>query len=1061
MSQPQRESSEHGFVEKAIRDSEALYSSLVENLPVHVLRKDLDGRFTFASRSFCDLMGMSLAEIMGKTDFDLYPKELAKKYRDDDHRVVATGELLETIEENKQSGETRHVEVMKSAVRDASGEIVGVQVIFWDVTERFKAEKALEKERYLLHALMDSLPHNIYFKDRQGRFIRINKALSKCFGLQDASEALGKTDLDFFTEEHARQAMADEQEIMRTDRTMLDREEKETWLDGRTTWAATTKMPLYDNEGAIIGTFGVSRDITLQKRAEEAIKTSEMKYRTLYDSSRDAIMMLAPGERFSSGNPAAVELFGCKDEEEFTSCGPADLSPEYQPDGTPSSVKAQRMIAIAMERGSNFFEWTHRRVDGSEFFASVLLTRMQLEGKQLLQATVRNITGRKRAAEALQAAKESAEAASRAKSDFLAHMSHEIRTPMNAIIGMTELVLDTDLGRSQREYLETARESADALLAVINDILDFSKIEAGKLEFGLRPFSLRESLGDTVKSLAFRAHNKGLELACRIGPEVPACLIGDAARLRQIVVNLVGNAVKFTEAGEVLVNVESESRSEEEITLHFSVTDTGIGIPEEKRATIFDAFEQADSSRTRRHGGTGLGLAICARLVEMMDGRIWVESQPNRGSTFHFTARFGQAHDEAIGPTPRTPAVLKDMRVLVVDDNATNCRILEEMLHSWTMRPRTVTSARGAIRLLREAQDAEDPYHLVLSDVHMPETDGFSLVEEIRRERRLGSTIIMMLTSGDQPGDIVRCEQLGVAAYLLKPIKQPELFDAIVHAMGIAPAEDRLADAATAKQPSQIRPLKILLAEDSLVNQKVALALLEKFGHEAIVANNGREALAVWGSQGFDLVLMDVQMPVMDGFEATQAIRAKERQSGKHVPIIAMTAHALKGDRELCLEAGMDDYLPKPVHAEQLLEAIERVIGSPAPQGRQSEVTEIEEAGFDWSMALRAVGGDRGLLQSLAEAALGEVPNLLTRVREAVAAGDGKALQIAAHALKSSVRYFGQTQTAEHAYTLERMGRDGTLDDAEEPLALLERDVARFAEVLAEHFGNKEGTMQE
>jgi PAS domain S-box-containing protein len=397
MNQPQREIGEHGVAEKAIRDSEALYSSLVENLPVHVLRKDLDGHFTFASRSFCDLMGMPLEEIIGKTDFDLYPEQLAKKYRDDDRRVIATGEVLETVEENKQGEETRHVEVMKSAVRDAIGEIVGVQVIFWDVTERFKAEEALEKERYLLHALMDNLPHNIYFKDRDGRFIRINKALSNCFGLQEASEALGKTDLDFFTEEHARQAMADEQEIMRTNRPMLDREEKETWLDGHTTWAATTKMPLYDNKGEIIGTFGVSRDITLQKQAEEALKTSEMKYRTLYDSSRDAIMMLTPEEGFSSGNPAAVELFGCKDEEEFTSFEPADLSPEYQPDGTPSSVKAQRMMAIAMERGSNFFEWTHRRVDGSEFFASVLLTRMELEGKTLLQATVRDITGQKRA----------------------------------------------------------------------------------------------------------------------------------------------------------------------------------------------------------------------------------------------------------------------------------------------------------------------------------------------------------------------------------------------------------------------------------------------------------------------------------------------------------------------------------------------------------------------------------------------------------------------------------------------------------------------------------------
>jgi PAS domain S-box-containing protein len=909
---------------------------------------------------------------------------------------------------------------------------------------------ALEKERYLLHALMDNLPHNIYFKDREGRFIRINKALAECFGLLDASEALGKTDFDYFSDEHARQALADERFIMKTGQPMLDREEKETWLDGHTTWALTTKMPLYDDEGQLVGTFGVSRDITKQKRAEEALRTSEVKYRTVYNSSRDAIMMLTAEEGFFSGNPAAVELFACKDEDEFTSFTPADLSPEYQPDGVRSAVKAQQMMAIALEQGSHFFEWTHRRADGSEFFASVLLTRMELEGKTVLQATVRNITERKRAAEALQAAKEAAESANRAKSEFLARMSHEIRTPMNAIVGMTELVLDTEITKSQREYLEMARESADSLLSVINDILDFSKIEAGKLDLKRASFNVRETLGDTMKTLAFRAHTKRLELGCRFHSDVPTNLIGDPDRLRQVVVNLVGNAIKFTDVGEVVLNVELESESDGQIELHCFVSDTGMGIPEEKLATIFHAFEQADSSRTRRHGGTGLGLAICAKLVDMMDGRIWLESQVDGGSTFHFTARFGVA-DVSAAIASGGQAILEGARVLVVDDNETNCRILEEMLYNWTMDPQTATSASKALYLLEQAEKAGKPYELVLTDVHMPEMDGFTFVEQIKGNGDLGSTVIMMLTSGDQPGDIVRCEELGVAAYLLKPIKQSELFDAIVDSLGLA-AHAHVSQAETDEPIPLLPPQRILLAEDSLVNQKLAVALLERHGHRVVVANNGQEALDAWESDDFDLVLMDVQMPILDGYEATRTIRERERRTGQHMPIIAMTAHALKGDRERCLAYGMDDYLSKPVHARDLFRVLHSVLG-PTPSSQESPIPAAQSApqelGFDWAAAMNMVGGDRDLLKSVAEAALDEAPNLQKAIRKAIAAGDSKALQQTAHKLKGSIRWLGQTRAADLAFELERMKQTGNLERAESVFADLDEEMTHVISVLS------------
>ncbi|HIQ21920.1 MAG TPA: PAS domain S-box protein, partial [Planctomycetes bacterium] len=490
----------------------------------------------------------------------------------------------------------------------------------------------------------------------------------------------------------------------------------------------------------------VITDITELRRTERALRTSEMRYRTLYDSSRDAIMVLTPHEGFLSGNPATIALFGCRDEAEFTACTPADLSPEFQPDGRRSAEKAQEMMALAMQRGSHFFEWKHKRIDGSEFFATVLLTRMELEGKPYLQATVRDVTDQKRAAEELRAAKESAEAANRAKSEFLARMSHEIRTPMNAVIGLTELLLDTRLSATQREYLNLVRDSAESLMTVIEDILDFSRIEAGKLELRSVTFDPRETFGDTLKTLGIRAHAQRLELACRFAPEVPKRLVGDPDRLRQVIVNLVGNAIKFTEQGEVVLDVAVAERTDHDVTLRFSVCDTGIGIPREKQATIFDAFEQVDGSRTRRYGGSGLGLAICQRLVAAMGGRIWLESEPGCGTTFYFTARLGvPVHGGTEERTPPTiPPALSGLRVLVVDDNMTNRRILSEMVSRWSMKPNEASAVPEAVGELRRSAQAGRPYRLVLTDLHMPDEDGFALVEQMRRDEQLRDTAVIV-----------------------------------------------------------------------------------------------------------------------------------------------------------------------------------------------------------------------------------------------------------------------------------------------------------------------------
>ena len=784
----------------------------------------------------------------------------------------------------------------------------------------------LQQERYLLHTLMDNLPHHIYFKDAASRFIRINQALARLFGLDDPAEAVGRTDADFFGSEHAAQALADEREIIRTGQPLIDREEKETWPDGHVTWALTTKMPLYDPEGRMAGTFGISRDTTRQRQAEEALRASELRYRTLYDSSRDAIMVLDPARGFLGGNAAAIELFGCRDEAHFKSFNPAQLSPLVQPNGATSGEEAQRMIETALREGSHYFRWQHRRIDGTEFPATVLLTRMELEGRALLQATVRDVTEEQRAAQALLAARDAAEAASRAKSTFLANMSHEIRTPLNAVIGMTELVLKSSLSEQQREYLSTVKDSGEALLSVINDILDFSKIEAGKLVLDLAPFDLHESLGDTMKSLALRAHQKDLELAYACRPLVPRRVVGDYNRLRQIVINLVGNAVKFTDRGEVVLEVDRRSMEDRSVVLHFTVSDTGAGISSEKQQVIFGMFEQGDSALTRRFGGTGLGLAIASRLVALMGGTMWVESELGRGSRFHFTVRLELADPTDADDMMVVPASLHGLRVMVVDDTATNRRILAEMLRHWHMEPTLAEGATPALATLRAARAASEPFQLVLTDAHMPDIDGLMLTESIRQDPALADTPVIVLTSGDRPEDAAHCRRLAISAYLLKPVKQSELLAAMERTLGVAvPRQQLLADV---DESPPVRPLRILLAEDSLVNQKLAVALLQRLGHEVIIADNGAQAVRAVERGTFDVILMDIQMPEMDGLEATAAIRARQRQTGEHTPIIAMTAHALKGDRERCLEAGMDSYLAKPIRPQELQRALATVFPS-------------------------------------------------------------------------------------------------------------------------------------
>jgi PAS domain S-box-containing protein len=657
----------------------------------------------------------------------------------------------------------------------------------------------------------------------------------------------------------------------------------------------------------------VRRQTGIIRQQLEAEAALDERFRDLIANANDMIFTLGTDGALLSTNAAGQAITGYSPDE-FTRMNLLDL---VTPTERPQVVA--RLRELRAGRNIPRFELEIVTKGGAGAILEVSERCVQRPGEPvLIEAIARDVTERKRVDDQLRRAKAAAEAASRSKSEFLANMSHEIRTPLNGVVGMTDLVLDTKLSAEQRDYLETVRLSADSLLIVINDILDFSKIEAGKIDLEELDFNLGDCLETTMKTLALQADDKGLELLCAIAPDVPEFVRGDAGRLSQIITNLVGNAIKFTQRGEVELMVEVESDGGTDGMLRFTVSDTGIGIPPEKQKLIFDPFSQADASTTRNYGGTGLGLTISSRLVALMGGRIWLHSEVGRGSEFHFTVLFKRAENTTEIGAAAPPQILAGVRILVVDDNRTNRRILEEMLRRWGMKPVLAEGGEAALAELSSAQAAGEPFGLILADVHMPTMDGFTLVERIRNRPELSAATIMMLTSAGHRGDSELLRRLGVAAYLLKPVRLLQLRDTISRVLGGAEPErgDRYGFSGNA-HASEVS-LRVLVAEDNQVNQRVITRLLEKGGHRVVVVQNGRQALEALQQDSYDLVLMDVQMPELDGIETTALIRKSELSGGRRQPVVALTAHAMKGDEERCLAVGMDGYLTKPVRAQEL-----------------------------------------------------------------------------------------------------------------------------------------------
>ena len=1026
----------------SIRESQPSYRDLVENAFGLICMHDLDGVLEWVNPAGAERLGRAPSFFVGRrlADFMARPAAVADYLRQIREHGHDRG-WLEAVDAEGRSVFLQYHNVLVEPP-DREPYVLGHAQ---DVTELVRTQEQLQVAKEQLDRLVAASPAMIFSADAFGdhgvTFMSSN--VREIMGYEpDAFR--GSFWIDRVHPEDRERVLAEIREkLLPTGHHVM--EYRFLRADGSYRTMKDEQRILRGPEGKPLQIAGYWIDVTQERRLSEAMDR-------WYDRSLDLACQIDVEGRYTRVNPAYGRILGYTSDELIGK----PLTHFVHPDDLETTAKTLRRLWAG--EAPVRFECGYRHSNGT--YRWLQWDAHPYPDRGFLYASARDITEGKAREVELERAKLAADKANEAKGEFLANVSHEIRTPMNGIIGMTELALDTQLTDQQREYLQMVQSSAMALLDVINSVLDFSKIDAGKLQLEEIDFTLRETITGALKPLALSANKKGLELLYDEGPGIPERLRGDPGRLRQVLVNLVGNAVKFTEDGEVSVTMEKSGDIEDGVELRFQVRDTGIGIPVDKLDYIFESFHQADGSTSRRFGGTGLGLSIASGIVDMMGGEIVVESQEGIGSTFHFTVpfRFGS---QAARPPLLPSAELKGIRALVLDDNDTNRRILESFLARMDMESVGVRTGKEALEILDGSHRAGEPLDMLLTDVHMPGMDGFEVARRIREDARFNDLVIVTITSAGRPGDGALCEQLGIASYLLKPITPTELRDAIQLTIARdrqAPSRSQLVTRHSLREAWQ--SLRVLLAEDNQVNQRLAQAILERLGHRVTHAKTGREVLELWEKERFDLILMDIQMPEMGGVEATTIIREREAERGGHIPIVAMTAHAMAGDRERFLAAGMDEYISKPISQERLREVV-RTLGDPgggdhreaapdaAPESTQTEKAPMttsasDDAGglpFHRDALLARVESDLDLLRTLVSVFKADRPHRMEEIQSALDAGDASALSAAAHTMKGALSVFGAEPARSIAEDLENRGRMGQMDGAAELVARLDEAV--------------------